>query len=198
MSTRGPVPVSVPAVWAAGPVISPRLGHLGGVLAAEGEGGPDGWRHRRWYRHIQAKRPVQQLGGVDEGHALVGWRAVEYHADQHPLAMGGLEQQALAGRRSPAGLDPDNSRVALEQQVRIEPEVAVVVLRPGVQPVPLAPDLGPEGALAHRRPAELDQVARSRHVGRLQAVEVVKWLRVMCSLRASAFIFLMNLGMPGP
>src|SRR5216683_6502147 len=157
-STSGPEPDEAGSGAVVAAVMAPRLGQAADCAralvrwtAGRGPGHSDGV--------MEAEAPVEQPRGVSERRARLSRRAVQYHPDQDPLVVSGLEQQAFAGRWRPARLDPDRAGVAAKQQVRVLPEVTVVV-RTGEQQVPPAGDHVADDRLPHRRLAEQQQVPR--------------------------------------
>src|SRR5258708_39328858 len=148
-STSGPEPDAAGSGAVVAAVMAPRLGQAADCARALLR-----WTVGRGPRHsdgvMQAEAPVEQPRGVSERRARLSRRAVQYHPDQDPLVVSGLEQQAFAGRRRPAGLDPDRAGVAAKQQVRVLPEVTAV-LRTGEQQAPPACDPVADDQLLPRR-----------------------------------------------
>jgi hypothetical protein len=76
---------------------------------------------------MQAETPVKHPGSVPEDGAALGRGAVQHDTDQYALVVYGLEEQAFSRLGGPAGLDPDRARVVAEQQVRVLPDVSMMM-----------------------------------------------------------------------
>src|SRR5258707_9397434 len=149
-STSGPEPDAAGSGAVVAAVMAPRLGQAADCARALLR-----WTVGRGPRHsdgvMQAEAPVEQPRGVSERRSRLSRRAVQHHPDQDPLVVRGLEQQTFAGRRRPAGLDPDPAGAEAKPQVRVQPEVAAVVRTCG----PKIPPAGSYFALDQLPPRHL-------------------------------------------